>query len=108
MHTQGLGTMWMMQASCIGWTAPLVNPPKIENVVTAQPILVSNTFYDPATSFVFATGVQAQFKNSVLIARNGIGHGSLPYSTRGGENEKAMSDYLVHGTLPKAGTVYKS
>lgn len=106
--TRGNAQSYTIQTSCIGWKAPLTNPPKPANVTgTPRPLLLVNAKYDPETSYVWAVGVQGEIgrENAVLLTRDGVGHTS--YSL-GGDTSKAMDKYIINLTLPEAGTVYKS
>ncbi|SMF00170.1 Predicted hydrolases or acyltransferases (alpha/beta hydrolase superfamily) [Alteromonadaceae bacterium Bs31] len=69
---------------------------------TATPVLVVNTLFDPATPYHGAKRVNRLLKGSRLITVNGWGHGSLGNSQCLDQAEEA---YLLHGVLPRKGTV---
>jgi pimeloyl-ACP methyl ester carboxylesterase len=71
--------------------------------VTANPVLLVNNLYDPATRYESAVFVQSFLPNSVLLSINGWGHCTFWYSALA---DQAVSDYILYGTLPAPGTVY--
>ncbi|KAJ9637482.1 hypothetical protein H2204_004906 [Knufia peltigerae] len=94
--------IWSM--GCKGWPTKVTNPPhdyKITN--TSAPILLVHALWDSSTPYQWAVRVNRKIEGSVLLTREGEGHGSLAFdSTR-----KAMFDYLVDPVknLPKPLTV---
>ncbi len=106
-HTGGASHAWTIAAQCIGWPAPVVDPPHQAQVHGAPPILLVNATHDPSTSYVWAQELHAELPSSVLLTRDGDGHTSyliaVPSRTR-----DAIDRYLVTGRTPPAGTVYDS
>ncbi|MCJ1479026.1 hypothetical protein MMC13_007710 [Lambiella insularis] len=96
-HTQGASQTWTVQTACIGWPAPVVNPPHNASVEATVPILLVNAKFDPETSYVWANGLLNQISTGVLITRNGDGHTSYGLN---GTTAAAMDSYLVNGTVP--------
>ncbi len=72
------------------------------NERTANPVLVTNTLYDPATRYEGAETVADLLPNSRLLTVEGWGHTTLFLSQCATE---VVSDYLVNGRLPAQGTV---
>jgi len=68
----------------------------------APPILLVGGTNDPATPYAWAQGVHQQLAGSVLLTRQGNGHGSYGESVCATQAENA---YLINLTLPPAGTV---
>jgi pimeloyl-ACP methyl ester carboxylesterase len=104
-HTRGVSQSYRYQVSCIGWPAPLSNPPHkldAKNMAAAPPILLVNAFHDPSTSYVWANAMLEQIPSGVLLARSGNGHTSYGL---GGEVARRIDEFLVHGTLPAPNTV---
>ncbi|KAL4919679.1 TAP-like protein-domain-containing protein [Aspergillus aurantiobrunneus] len=107
-HTRGATQSYRYQVACIGWPAPLANPPHRLNATAmakAPPILMVNAFHDPETSYVWANSLLEQIPSGVLLTRDGNGHTS--YSL-GGEASALIDDFLVNGTLPRKNTVVDS
>lgn len=107
-RVQGLTSTYYLDAVCRGWQAPLAvaNPPKqIEVPVTepGAPILLVSALYDPVTNHEMAVKLQRQLKGSVLLTRDGDGHGSYDLE---GETRNAIDAYLIDLKVPKDGTVY--
>jgi hypothetical protein len=93
---------------CPIWPAPVVNPPKPLNIAnTSAPVLLVNSLWDPACPFDGAVHVQRQIGGSILLARNGSGHGSWVVRSLG-EAQDIMVDYFLTGKVPKAGTIVNS
>ena len=106
-RTRGTTQSYYYQTNCLGWPAPTTNPqrrlgPKVSE---APPMLFVNALYDPSTSIVWATEIQRQIGNSVLLTRSGSGHTS--YQLRG-EAAAAIDAFLVEGILPQPATVVYS
>ena len=104
---RGASRSWYYQSNCLGWPAPTRNPQRRlrHSVLAAPPMLLVNSFYDPSTSIVWATEIQRQLGDSVLLTRNGSGHTS--YQLRG-EAAVAIDTFLVEGILPRPATVVVS
>jgi pimeloyl-ACP methyl ester carboxylesterase len=102
-HTKGVCQSYTYQVSCIGWPAPLSNPPNLLPDIrfSAKPMLIVNALYDPATSYQWAQSVALQFPQSVLLTRDGSGHTSYPI---GGVAAGIIENFLLTNTLPARGT----
>jgi len=73
------------------------------NRLTANPILVVGNTHDPSTPYQNSLDMVDQLANASLLTVDGYGHTELLNgSTCAGEY---ISNYLVSGTLPPAGTV---
>ncbi|KAI1413035.1 alpha/beta-hydrolase [Hypoxylon sp. FL1857] len=105
--TRGACQSYKIQTSCIGWPAPLSNPPKPITYKGKTTILQAQSTFDPSTSYAWGLGLHAELGDdkSVLLVRNGSGHTSY---LRGGETTSAINAYLLNLTLPEPGTVYDS
>lgn len=73
------------------------------NQRTANPVLIMNTPYDPATRYQGAVAVAGLLPNSRLATVAGWGH-TTPFISH--QADDAVSRYLLDGTLPPAGTVF--
>ncbi|KAH8657768.1 Alpha/Beta hydrolase protein [Xylariales sp. PMI_506] len=107
-HTRGVTQNLETLAYCIGWPAPLSNPPRSwtpEEVEKMPQMLLVNSFYDPETSVHWALGVRDQIPQAVNIFRNGSGHSSYWLQ---GDTAAAMDEFFLTGTLPVDGTTYDS
>lgn len=69
---------------------------------TRNPVLVIGNRYDPATPYRNAVLVDDLLPNSTLLTVDGVGHGSLGTSSCA---DSLMSQYLLTGATPPAGTV---
>ena len=106
-HTQGTSQSCFYQTNCLGWPARSTNPQRRfgPGVSKAPPMLFVNALYDPATSIVWATELQRQFRDSVLLVRSRSGHTS--YQLRG-EAAAAIDAFLVDRILPQQASVVYS
>jgi pimeloyl-ACP methyl ester carboxylesterase len=105
-HTQGASQTWGIQTRCIGWPAPVQNPPHKTQIKGEPPMLLVNSLYDPSTSIVWANSRFAQMPSSASMAiRDGDGHTSY---TLNGESTAAMVRFLVTLEAPAPNTVYRS
>ncbi|KAL8812216.1 MAG: hypothetical protein Q9223_001539 [Gallowayella weberi] len=106
-RTRGSSQTYFYQSHCIGWPAPTTNPQRrlSPKIAEAPPILLVNSLYDPSTSIIWATGIQSQIKDSVLLTRLGSGHTS--YQLRG-EAANVIDAFLVEGILPQPASVVHS
>ena len=102
-RTRGASQSYYYQTNCLGWPAPTRNPQRRlrKSVLKAPRMLLVNALHDPATSIVWATEIQRQLGDSVLLTRNGSGHTS--YQLRG-EAAAAIDAFLVDGILPRPAT----
>ncbi|KAL4805904.1 Alpha/Beta hydrolase protein [Aspergillus unguis] len=108
-HTKGASQSYRYQLQCLGWPAPVSNPPHRLNqtaMAKAPPILMVNAFHDPETSYVWAMTLKEQIPSGVLLTRDGAGHTS--YSLQGGETSALIDAFLVNGTLPRENTIAAS
>jgi pimeloyl-ACP methyl ester carboxylesterase len=105
-HTRGASQTYTYQSKCLGWPAPIVNPPR-KAIISDKiaPVLLVNALHDPETGYEWAVGLQKQVPNSVLLTRNGIGHTSY---LLGGEAMEVMNAFVVNGTLPGENSVVDS
>ncbi|RYC56614.1 hypothetical protein CHU98_g9589 [Xylaria longipes] len=103
--TLGPCQSYKIQTQCIGWPAPLSNPPAPVTYKGKVELLQVNSLYDPSTSYTWALGLQSEIKNSVLLTRNGSGHTSYFI---GGDASKLTNAYLLNLTLPEPGTITDS
>ncbi|MCX5215040.1 alpha/beta hydrolase [Kitasatospora sp. NBC_00240] len=101
----GASQSWTILAGCIGWPAPVVNPPRPATVRHAPPILITNATHDPSTAYPWAVHLARELPSSVLVTREGDGHTS--YLARGAARTRdAIDTYLLTGRTPPPGTVY--
>jgi pimeloyl-ACP methyl ester carboxylesterase len=67
----------VVQIVCPHWPTPVRNPPRTIDIPNpSAPILVVNALWDPVTGYDQAVGMQRRIANSVLLTRNGEGHGT--------------------------------
>ncbi|MFE2916787.1 alpha/beta hydrolase [Kitasatospora indigofera] len=101
----GASQSWTILTGCVGWPAPVVNPPRPAAVRHAPPILITNATHDPSTAYPWAVHLAGQLPSSVLVTREGDGHTS--YLARGAARTRdAIDSYLLTGRTPPPGTVY--
>ena len=98
------GRIWTWASSiCAAWPGSqgsrFVGP---FDGATANPVLVANTLYDPATRYQGALTVHNLLPGSGLLTVEGWGHTTLFLSQCA---DQIVSDYLLYGTLPTEGTV---
>ncbi|MEV6154050.1 alpha/beta hydrolase [Nonomuraea sp. NPDC052129] len=87
-------------AACLDWPTPIPNPQHRLNVDGTPPILVANSLYDPATSYLWAAGVAGQIgREAALLTYEGWGHGVYGRSDC---VTGAMDRYLISLTVPTA------
>lgn len=90
--------------SCTDWPIPATHPQIAINAATAAPIVVIGTTRDPATPYEWAQSLTKQLGGSaVLLSRKGDGH--TAYASGDDCIKNIVDDYLVDGTVPKAGIV---
>ena len=91
---------WGWDPACIYWP---VNPDPITEPVRAAgapPILILASTGDPATPYEQAVSLAKQLTSSVLVTREGAGHGN------GGPCiDRIIEDYLLRLEAPEPGTV---
>ena len=90
---------------CAYWPAKPTGQTGPLNVVGAPPILLVGGTNDPATPYAWAVAAHNQIAGSILLTRNGNGHGSYGVSVCA---TVAEITYLVNLTLPADGTVCSS
>ncbi|KAI0534302.1 TAP-like protein-domain-containing protein [Xylaria digitata] len=103
--TLGACQSYKLQTQCLGWPAPLSNPPAPIVYKGKPELLMVNSLYDPSTSYTWALGLQSEIKNAILLTRNGSGHTSY---LLGGETTNLTNNYLLHLELPEPGTITQS
>jgi pimeloyl-ACP methyl ester carboxylesterase len=103
--TRGASQSWILQHACLGWPAPIKNPPKKLDVKTSATILLSSSTADPSCGLPWALGMLEELENSVLVLREGAGHTSF---TLAGETQKVIEKYLITGKAPNAGLITNS
>jgi pimeloyl-ACP methyl ester carboxylesterase len=99
----GITQGWYTAVACIGWPAPVRNPPRKENFQDVPPILLVHALYDSVTPYEDAVVLKNEIKNAVLVTRDGDGHGS--YFSGKGETKALVDDFFVNLTLPDDGVV---
>ena len=105
---RGASQSWTVQASCVGWPALPRNRPAKLKVKTQDPILIVGATRDPSTSYVWAVGMLEEIENSVLLTRNGDGHGSWGFDNHAGATTAAIDHFLITKELPAPGTILDS
>ncbi len=104
-HLGGASQSWTIITGCIGWPAPVVNPPQPIVVRHAPPILITNATHDPSTAYPWALQLHRDLPSSVLVTRDGDGHTS--YLAHGVSHTRdAIDNYLATGQTPPPGTIY--
>jgi pimeloyl-ACP methyl ester carboxylesterase len=87
---------------CAYWPVPPQRDPEPIDAAGVPPILVIGGTHDPATPYPWAEALAEQLPSSVLLTRDGDGHGSYSRS----ECINAHTDaYLIGLDLPPDGTV---
>ena len=99
---QGASQTWTIITGCLGWPAPLTNPPHPAEVHGTPPILIVNSTHDPSTSYPWAVGLLTQIEGSALLTREGDGHISYMIP---GDTRDAIDHYLLTGETPPPNTV---
>ena len=97
---------WLDEA-CATWTLP--SPGRYNgpfNRVTAHPVLVIGNRRDPATRYRDAVSLSRILPKARLLTVDGTGHTSLGVHSRCVARTTAA--YLLHGTLPAAGTTCRT
>ena len=101
----GASQSWTVLAGCVGWPAPVVDPPRPFTARHAAPILITNATHDPSTPYPWAVSLARRLPSSVLVTREGDGH--TTYLTRQPSHTQAAIDaYLATGRTPPPGTVF--
>jgi pimeloyl-ACP methyl ester carboxylesterase len=87
---------------CAKWPVP--SPSTAGRAISAAgtpTILLVNNSYDPATPLSWATAVQGQLANSVLVTNTAGGHGFYPM---GACTHNVVDTFLISGSKPAPGT----
>ncbi|WP_250009816.1 alpha/beta hydrolase [Actinoplanes sp. M2I2] len=87
--------------ACLGWPAPVANPPARPHVTTERPLLLLNSVHDVRTGYVWATNVARQLgRHGRLVTYEGSGHGAygLPCTNA------VVDRYLIDLVVPPPGT----
>jgi pimeloyl-ACP methyl ester carboxylesterase len=101
----GASQSWTILTGCVGWPAPVVNPPRPIRVRHAPRILITNATHDPSTPYPWALQLHRHLPSSVLVTREGDGH--TTYLTQGPSRTRdAIDEYLATRRTPPDGTVY--
>lgn len=101
-HSHGAHQFWQIETQCIGWPAPITNPPARQNITDTPSLLLVNALYDPETSYTWAVGLMEQVENATLVTRVGDGHTS--YALMGAASA-IMDAYMVNLTVPEQDTI---
>jgi hypothetical protein len=104
-HTQGAAQSWRAQTRCLGWPAPVTNPPRPLVVEGAPPILIVNATFDPSTSMQWALEMSSQLPSAVLTDSPRIRAYHLCESGRESGARPAIDEYLISGNTPPPNTV---
>ncbi|MFG3305072.1 alpha/beta hydrolase [Streptomyces wuyuanensis] len=98
----GRAVAWASEP-CATWPATAASPYTGPwNRPTANPVLVVNTTYDPATPYQGALAMTRQLANARLLTVEGYGHSSVVNPSLCVNDHERR--YLVDGVLPQAGT----
>ncbi|KAI1321374.1 hypothetical protein F5Y16DRAFT_388914 [Xylariaceae sp. FL0255] len=113
--TGGKSVPSFVQIHCLGWPADVRNPPHHVSIpawgVNLPTIMLVSSFFDPASSPVWAAQVQADIgeDRAVLVTRNHTGHVQYGQTDgRGGATSTAIENYLLKLEVPQNGQVYQS
>jgi pimeloyl-ACP methyl ester carboxylesterase len=101
----GASQSWTIIAGCVGWPAPVVNPPRPLHVFGTPRILITNANHDPSTAYVWAQQLTGEIASSVLVTRDGDGHTSYLAHGRS-QTRDAIDRYLTTGRTPPPNTVF--
>ena len=100
-----VGPYWVWRdAECAAWPARAADPYNGPwNRPTANPILLINNTYDPATPYSEAVSMAKELANARLLKIEGYGHAdaAVPSTCADGY----VSAYFIELTLPPKGTV---
>jgi pimeloyl-ACP methyl ester carboxylesterase len=87
--------------ACLGWPAPVANPPHRLHVRTTTPLLLLNSVHDVRTGYLWATNVASQLgRHGRLVTYEGSGHGAYgntPCTTA------VIDRYLIDLIVPPPG-----
>jgi pimeloyl-ACP methyl ester carboxylesterase len=91
-----------MAPGCETWPFQSTRTPAPVHAAGAAPILVVGTTGDPATPYQWAKALAGQLDSGTLLTWKGQGH--TAYGRAGACITDAVEGYLLHGTVPPAGT----
>jgi pimeloyl-ACP methyl ester carboxylesterase len=98
---------WVIGSPCASWPVRGANRYTGPwNAVTAHPILLIGTRFDPNTPLVNAQRAERRLGNAVLLTHDGYGH--LSEADPSACVKQALGRYLVELTTPARGTVCPS
>ena len=106
--SRGGGLQSHFSIVCTGWPIKSSNPPRTfdpERQKRLPPIMIVDTLYDPATVPACGLGMRALMPTAFTIYRDGGGHTAF---SNEGEAAAAMVAFLINGTRPEDGTVYRT
>ena len=98
---------WLFWAPCASWSVASAHRYTGPwNASTPNPILISDTRFDPNTPFADARRAARRLPNAVLLTQDGYGHTIINDPSQC--VDQAASTYLVHLTPPPRGTICRS
>ncbi|KAM0425177.1 hypothetical protein ACHAPT_009494 [Fusarium lateritium] len=106
-HSRGINVNQHARTLCLGWPFEPTDPPHFfdpKRMERLPPIMIVNGLYDAATVVGWAAVMREQMPTGINVWRNAGGHTSYNFM---GETQKAMDAFLLNGTIPWDGTVYK-
>lgn len=106
-HSRGISFTQQRATLCEAWPGKARNPPHtldIKQTRKLPPIMLVNAVYDPSTVLPWGLGMRASLPTAFSVYRNGPGHTSFGHQ---GHTAWAEAAFLVNGTIPADGSVYK-
>ena len=104
-YTKGASQTWLTQTRCIGFPGGARYPQTDMSVNSTHGILLTQSKWDPSTSYAWAENVRSGIRNCSLVLRNGDGHTSIFLN---GETTAVIDDYLVSAELPAQNLVVQT
>ena len=93
---------WTDLTSCQNWPDQAINPPhRLNASPDLPPILMTNSRYDVATPYEWATSLASQLPSATLLTYDGVGHGDYWLSPCA---QSAIDTYLLTKRVPPKGT----
>ncbi|MFJ8113545.1 alpha/beta hydrolase [Streptomyces sp. NPDC096132] len=93
---------WTDLTGCQDWPTEVTNPQRRLKVDGTPPILITNSRYDVATPYAWASGAARQIgREAVLLTYDGAGHGAYWQSPC---TRDAVDTYLITLETPRDGT----
>jgi hypothetical protein len=91
-NAEGIVAARMWSMGCKGWPVKSKNTHPKDYVIpkTSAPVLIMHALWDDATPYEWAVSVNRKIMGSVLLTRDGEGHGSLGFH----KSSRVMLDYL--------------